>query len=130
MPRRLRDLQMPAHLVELLTRRELPVAFVERADDLFRRVRRRFLAMSLLLCIRVAQRVDHYEGLTSRPVGRWSGWLVNRLPPSGWLSQGLPPGQRSVAVWLNRGEVPLVGSESRHADRCFPSKNASSNEQP
>lgn len=25
-----------------------------------------------------------------------------------------------MAVWLNRGEVPLVGSESRHADRCSP----------
>ena len=28
-----------------------------------------------------------------------------------------------MAVWLNRGEVPLVGSESRHADRCLPSQD-------
>ena len=70
MPRRLRDLEMPAHLVELLARRELPVAFVELADDLFRRVPPALLwscrcASSCPHGIRVAQRLDHYEGLTS-----------------------------------------------------------------
>ena len=62
-------------------------------------------------------------------VGRWSGWLVNRLPSSGWLSQGLPSGQRPEADWLNRGEVPFVGCESRHAGRCFPIHHGERNEQ-
>src|ERR1700712_5570956 len=73
MPRRLGDLEMPAHLVEFLARGELLVPFSELADDLIRRV-----PPALLGCPRpvilpaltgntVAQHLDHYEGLSSAP---------------------------------------------------------------
>ena len=38
MPRRLSDLQVPAHLVEFLAGREEFIAFDELADDLIRRM--------------------------------------------------------------------------------------------
>jgi len=71
MPRRLRDLQMTAHLIELPTRGQLFVALGELADDLIRRVpptlpgRHGAALLPALTGITVARHLDHYEGLSS-----------------------------------------------------------------
>ena len=42
---------------------------------------------------------------------------MNRLPPSGWLSQGLPPDQRSVAVYFDKKIAE--GKTRNEAMRCL-----------
>jgi len=72
MPPRLGDLEMAAHLVEVLARGQLFVALRELADDLIRRVPPALLGchgaviLPTLTGIRVAQHLDDYEGLSSR----------------------------------------------------------------
>jgi hypothetical protein len=72
MPRRLRDLEMPTHLVELFARREEAVPFIELADDLLRRVPAALLGHGL--CSSESESHNDwttYEGLSSRtPVPR------------------------------------------------------------